>query len=601
MKRLFALVLAGMAPLCTPLTAQTRVDYPTQLKRTPTIDPRTYGATGNGTTDDTTAISNAIAASLSVAYANPPCIVFPQGTYKVSTAGSAVFQVSSNNVCIEGDTPWNTIINSTSSAPIFNLGTFSSTQSPPWVRNAEYFTLRNITIENASMLAPSNTGSRVTTGVQSNGNGHVTMENVQFQGLKYGFVAPYGSDFDRFRNIWTQDNDVGIYMGPSSEQFSIVAFHSAVSGEGIVCDGCAQGAVHDSTFEDHMTAAITFEREEPTRFGWNPASIGSYDAQSNVAVQNNWFESGAGNSGITTWQEYYQVLLQASAGLTSYPRHIIIRDNYMVAGSTGIAAKDMNVHSILGLTSGKYTQLHNTDIAGNRLDAVVFADNSNNAVETTNVIVEDGYSAVPTYNVSGGAFANNLSYNPAYLNKGFEPIPTSCATGDQLYYDYTITTWAGCVAGAFSYFAQLDGTLHIPNSLLPTSPAFSTITVNGATTLNAILGDVYAGTSGSNDGYWQWQNSGSPTTRVAYSGYDSSNVQQIKLDPSSSILSGGATGGLVESMAFQGSGVTFANLGTPAAGVMVWCSNCTVANPCTGAGSGAWAFRTAAAAWNCPF
>lgn len=47
-------------------------------------------------------------------------------------------------------------------------------------------------------------------------------------------------------------------------------------------------------------------------------------------------------------------------------------------------------------------------------------------------------------------------------------------------------------------------------------------------------------------------------------------------------------------------GLAFANLGTPSNGTFVFCNNCNVATPCTGGGSGAWAFRTAAT-WKCPF
>jgi len=37
--------------------------------------------------------------------------------------------------------------------------------------------------------------------------------------------------------------------------------------------------------------------------------------------------------------------------------------------------------------------------------------------------------------------------------------------------------------------------------------------------------------------------------------------------------------------------VLFANLGTPAAGAFAYCSDCTIANPCAGAGTGALAKR----------
>lgn len=557
------------------------------------VDVKAYGAKGDGTTDDTTALTKAIAASLSSLFALPPCVYFEPGTYKVTST----IQISSNNVCLEGERPWTTFINKTTSGPIFNLGTYSSTQSPPWVRNAEYFTLREITLENTSQTNISNTGSRTTTGVQSNGNGHVSMRDVQFLGLQYGFVAPYGSDFDRFTNMWAFQNDVGLYMGPASQQFSMFAVAGALNGESIVCDGCGQGTVEASTFEDAMTADLTFERYEPTRFGWNPAGIGSYDVDSNVTVKNNWFETGAGNGGAT-WQEYRRILFQAGAGLTSYPRHVIIEQNLLIAGSGGIAAKDTNKHSFVELQAGRFIQMHDLEIVGSRIDAAIYS-NVGSAIAASNVVVDDGYPAVPTYSL-GSTFASDVSYKPAYLNKGFEPIPTSCSEGDQLYYDFTNTTWAACVGGTYTYLAQLDGTQHVPNSLLPANPAFSSTTVNGSTTVNSILGAIYAGNAASNSGKWWFQDSGSPTSRVSLLGYDSSGNQNIAFDPFSTILFGQPNVGLVKSQAFQASGVTFAHLGTPATGVWVWCSDCVVGATCAGSGTGAFAFRTNTG-WNCPF
>jgi len=52
------------------------------------------------------------------------------------------------------------------------------------------------------------------------------------------------------------------------------------------------------------------------------------------------------------------------------------------------------------------------------------------------------------------------------------------------------------------------------------------------------------------------------------------------------------TGGLVYS------GVTFANLGTPADGTVIFCSSCTFANPCADGGTGAIAKRLGGA-WRC--
>lgn len=64
--------------VCVFLTfaASTRVNAPTQIKGGP-VNVQTFGATGNGSTDDTTAISNAIAAACASA---APSVVFPPPT-----------------------------------------------------------------------------------------------------------------------------------------------------------------------------------------------------------------------------------------------------------------------------------------------------------------------------------------------------------------------------------------------------------------------------------------------------------------------------------------------------------------------------------------
>ena len=51
----------------------------------------------------------------------------------------------------------------------------------------------------------------------------------------------------------------------------------------------------------------------------------------------------------------------------------------------------------------------------------------------------------------------------------------------------------------------------------------------------------------------------------------------------------------------RSNGKAFADLGTPSAGSTIWCTDCNVATPCTSGGTGAFAFRTGAGTWSCPF
>lgn len=59
------------------------------------------------------------------------------------------------------------------------------------------------------------------------------------------------------------------------------------------------------------------------------------------------------------------------------------------------------------------------------------------------------------------------------------------------------------------------------------------------------------------------------------------------------IWSGAQTfnGGMTVALGVQYVAQTFAGLGTPGNGLVTYCSDCTIANPCAGAGSGAIAKR----------
>jgi hypothetical protein len=65
---------------------------------TPVIDARSYGAVADGTTDNTTAINNAIAAGLS----SNQCVFFPPGVYAHASPITVTMTSGSNQICLEG-------------------------------------------------------------------------------------------------------------------------------------------------------------------------------------------------------------------------------------------------------------------------------------------------------------------------------------------------------------------------------------------------------------------------------------------------------------------------------------------------------------------
>lgn len=74
-------------------------------------------------------------------------------------------------------------------------------------------------------------------------------------------------------------------------------------------------------------------------------------------------------------------------------------------------------------------------------------------------------------------------------------------------------------------------------------------------------------------------------------------AEQVAACTSGTFIQGG--NGTIAAQKWDGNGgVAFASLGTPANGTFVYCNNCTIANPCAGAGTGAFAKRLNGA-WVC--
>ncbi len=104
-----------------------------------------YGATGNGTTDDTSAINSAIAAFNS---AGNGVLYFPSGTYKVTTALTAIIA----NGVVRGDGLTNTNITGFGPVTIIaaTLINFTSTNTSLFTVNSQSLQFENMTLRNTS-------------------------------------------------------------------------------------------------------------------------------------------------------------------------------------------------------------------------------------------------------------------------------------------------------------------------------------------------------------------------------------------------------------------------------------------------------------------
>jgi hypothetical protein len=127
---------------------------------------KSFGATGNGTTDDTSAITSAINWSKANKYKT---LFFPNGTYKVSSA-LPTLNSSYSVVSLVGENPNQTIISSSAPANTIVLSTYGGSG---FVGGAE---IRD--------LAISGTGTQV--GIENKGTDGLKIINCQFNNLTIG-------------------------------------------------------------------------------------------------------------------------------------------------------------------------------------------------------------------------------------------------------------------------------------------------------------------------------------------------------------------------------------------------------------------------------
>jgi hypothetical protein len=200
-----------------------------QMPNLPVFNVKTYGAVGNGTTDDTVAIRNALAAAVA---ANGGIVFFPQGTYAVCRqAGDpvnfgmpAIFTITSSNLVFLGE----------GSAKSRLSGFMPGLQNPVthWNNSAnpnDYFKISRF-----SMFALNPTAAPVT--------------NVQFRSLEITGNAGYTGDASVGGNQTTGDGwdmshkCIALVGGQPSDAFIFNCSLNRWRGE-IVYGGGNQGKV----------------------------------------------------------------------------------------------------------------------------------------------------------------------------------------------------------------------------------------------------------------------------------------------------------------------------------------------------------------------
>ena len=212
------------------------------------INVKYYGATGNGTTDDTTAIQNAINAAVS---AGTYTIYFPAGNYLTSSQLTVNFPNNTNpyhiNIVGDGQEASNIISNPSASANclvvnlynqyqsinIENISVFSNTSNGDSV-NAIDIVQNSTTITN-----PANSSLSILRNITIRGSNGFTGSNY----FQYGIAIHGASNFNIVSTDITMNNNsstTGIYIeGPSSSYDVPVVFNLI----GVTVNYCQNGLV----------------------------------------------------------------------------------------------------------------------------------------------------------------------------------------------------------------------------------------------------------------------------------------------------------------------------------------------------------------------
>lgn len=158
----------------------------TDLTGAPMVSVYTYGATGNGTTDNTTALQTALTASQTT----QQCLYLPPGTYK--TTAMLTFN-SSRTLCLRGDSWQNTAIVYQGTGTVDSALKVQQTSGSYW---------QDVDIRGLGIAANAH-ASYAFHALQATG----TMDTVAFQG---GSASAFEGNF------WNGQRDLrNLYVGPS--------------------------------------------------------------------------------------------------------------------------------------------------------------------------------------------------------------------------------------------------------------------------------------------------------------------------------------------------------------------------------------------------
>ena len=517
-----------------------------------------YGATGNGTTDDTAAIQAAITAATGT-------ILFPPGTYRVSSLNLT----GRTNLRLLGVGLPTLLANAQSapSIPVLDL------------TGASTLTVENLTIQGAGATLPS-----VAMLVAADNTGTCTRHHFRNMGSVGSWtiaaVAIFGCTNNSFLHVAFQSSANGIpallvtgipaAYGLSSPYRTITAgsFTSDNTFYSAEFHGLFAGTTAPTVILDTMTGAGFYGGVLSSSGG--PRIVEFRNIVREIRVEGTFIESESGTPPTDTFFVTATGTVQGLALRNLNMNNGVSATGGIIAGASGGLYRGLEV-------SGYLTGANNLP-AGARLIRI-----ANHAVPTT-VIINNAFIMASGLDIQpGGSLLATMILNAGAIN-----LPAGAILSGTL-------TAAVASATALNLAAQAGGTYQAIRIFAGgitggDIPQIQWLDAAGATMLEIWTDASGVGTS-------RIKSRGGLSLHAGNVGVSATN-EFLTLQTTGAVGIGTQTTTNLSTGQLAFGETKFTALPAAPDGSMLYCSNCAIANPCAGAGTGALAKRLAGA-WVC--
>lgn len=568
------------------------------------VSPKDYGALGDGSTDDTTALQAAVNQAQSVG----GVLYVPPGTY--ITTGLTV----SNPIVVRCAGSGNSILKMKSGA----TKTINDTRG-----NGTPI----ISVSSTSQVAVSDCGfqdaSGYAFGIATNSASDIRIERNNFSGLGETDVS-----FKLTNKTWVERNrfDTAGLSGVRYEDPGA----AAANADGWVVNNYF---VNMNTSHTGGFGAIQTYGDASASQSYIRAERNTIDNPGTVAIGFDWADHGVISDNHIT-------------GNGARGECIAFSGSYMqVEGNKGSNCGSAGVMLFLAAAGENHNLIARNvvyDNAGQGIAVVWGANNlntddlrieENTAFDTGGGAQHFGIQSYISMGVTGYTWSNvrivhNVIYGNANGSQSFVAGPsapifafnTTAANGT----DQITTPGAVAILGASGWPTQAVNSLYVDPATgrvaigmsgNPPSPAVPLDIVGNEQITVASPSDYEITTNGTGSGAQKsgtrFKSNGSSVGSVGFDGSNNIDIENTQSGGliqffTDGVIGSGTARGTIGARGWGTPTVHFANLSTASNALVVWCDTCNIVTvtpyTCTGSGTGAWAFRNpTAATWACPF